>query len=71
MSKNDKYVVAITILSILFIISVMVVIICVKIIDDLNGVIDMHKNTINVCRIDLEHTQIENDDLRENCFKED
>lgn len=64
MEKNDKYIIAITILSILLIISGMITVICVRIISDLNSTIDMHKNTIGVCNIDLEQVQKENEELR-------
>lgn len=64
MEKNDKYIIAITVLSILFIISVMIIIIGVRVIDDLNSTIDMHKNTIGVCNVDLKQVQKENENLR-------
>ena len=63
--NNDGYIITITILSAIAIILFMVIIIGIRIIDDLNGVIDMHKNTIGVCNIDLKQVQKENEELRE------
>lgn len=68
MEKNDKYIIAISLLSVLLIISITIIIIGVRVISDLNDTIGMHKNTIGVCNIDLEQTQLENEELREECL---
>lgn len=69
METEDKYTIAIGILSILLFISVMIIIIGIKIIKDLDYTIEMHKNTIGVCNIDLKQVQEENEDLRNNCIR--
>lgn len=70
MKTNDKYIITITILAAIVIILFMVIIIGIRIIDDLNAVIDMHKNTIEVCNMDLEQVQEENESLRERAMIE-
>lgn len=64
MEKKDKYIISIITLSILLVISIMIIIIGVRIIDDLSSIIEMHKNTISVCNMDLEQVQSENEELR-------
>lgn len=68
MKTNDKYIIAISLLSVLLIVSITIIIIGVKVISDLNDTIGMYKNTIVVCNIDLEQTQLENEELREECL---
>lgn len=67
--KNIGYTIAIIILSTISIIMFMIIIIGIRVINDLNGVIDMHKNTIGVCNVDLKHVQKENEELRNKCFE--
>ena len=67
--QNVGYTIAIVILSFFIVIMLMIIAIGVRIIDDLNDTIDMHKNTIGVCNIDLEQVQKENEKLRDNCLK--
>ena len=68
MKTNDKYIIAISLLSVLLIVSITIIIIGVKVISDLNDTIGMYKNTIGGCNIDLEQTQLENEELREECL---
>lgn len=67
--KNIGYSIAVTILSFIVVIMLMIIIIGIRIIDDLNSTIDMHKNTIGVCNIDLKQVQNENEKLRKECIK--
>ena len=62
--KNTSYAIAITILSFLVVLLLVIIVIGIRIISDLNDTIEMHKNTIKVCKIDLEQIQIENEELR-------
>lgn len=62
--QNIGYTIAVTILSFIIVTMFMIIIIGIRIIDDLNSTIDMHKNTINICTMDLEQVQKENEDLR-------
>lgn len=62
--KNIGYSIAVTILSFIVVIMLMIIIIGIRIIDDLNSTIDMQKNTISVCNIDLKQVQNENEELR-------
>ena len=72
---KDKYIIIITILSILLSISILIIIIGTRIIEDLNITIETHKNTIGVCNVDLRQVQNENEELRtqmiEECRKKD
>lgn len=68
-NKKDKYIIAITTLSLLTIIFLMTTIIGIIIINNLNNIIDMHKNTIGTCNIDLEQVQKENESLRKRLEK--
>lgn len=66
---KDKYIIAITTLSILLLISVIIIGILGAIATDLRDTVNMYKNTIGVCRIDLEEVQNENKELREDLEK--
>ena len=67
---KDKYIIIITILSILLAISILIIIIGTRIIEDLNITIETHKNTIGVCNIDLRQVQNENEELRTQMIEE-
>lgn len=65
MNKEDKLVITIVILGILYLISIITIIVLVTICNDLKDTTDMYKNTIGVCNIDLKQVQNENEKLRE------
>lgn len=64
MNKEEKYTIALAILTILLFIAIIIIFINLKIIEDLDYTIDMHKNTIGVCNVDLKQVQKENEELR-------
>ena len=64
MNKEEKYTIALASLSILLFIAIVVIFISFKIMEDLNYMIDVHKNTIGVCNVDLKQAQKENEILR-------
>lgn len=64
MSKEEKYTIALASLTMLLIIAIIIIFINFKIMEDLNYMIDMHKNTIGVCNTDLKQVQEENENLR-------
>ena len=65
MNKEDKYQLGLVLLGLLNIILLGIIGIMCIVINDLNSTIDMHKNTIGVCNIDLKQIQNENEELRE------
>lgn len=67
---NNKYIISITILSVFLFVAIICNVILLVLANDLNSKVQMLDNTIRVCKIDLEQVQIENDDLREKCFKD-
>ena len=75
MNKEEKYTIALASLSILLFIAIVVIFISFKIMEDLNYMIDVHKNTIGVCNVDLKQVQKENEELRadleKRCEKQD
>lgn len=69
MNKEEKYTIALASLTILLFIAIVVIFISFKIMEDLNYMIDMHKNTIGVCNVDLKQVQKENEELRKECLR--
>lgn len=69
MNKEEKYTVALASLTILLFIAIIIIFINFKIMEDLNYMIDMHKNTIGVCNTDLKQVQEENEELRNECLR--
>ena len=69
MNKEEKYTIALASLSILLFIAIVAIFISFKIIEDLNYMIDVHKNTIGVCNVDLKQVQKENEELRKECLR--
>lgn len=61
---KDKYIIAITVLSILLVISLIINGWLVAVVTDLRDTTMMYENSLGVCRIDLEKVQIENDEIR-------
>lgn len=70
MNKKDKQVLAITILSLILAISILINLVCFVIINDLNSTIDRHLNSRNVCRTELKTLQNEFDEYRKDYFKD-
>lgn len=69
MNKEEKYTIALASLTILLFIAIIIIFINFKIMEDLNYMIDMHKNTIGVCNTDLKQIQKENEELRKECLR--
>lgn len=69
MTKEEKYTIALASLSILLFIAIVIIFISFKIMEDLNYMIDVHKNTIGVCNVDLKQVQKENEELRKECLR--
>ncbi len=64
MNKEEKYTIALAILSILLFISIVIIGVLTVLCTDLRDTANIYKNTIGVCKIDLEEVQKENEELR-------
>jgi peptidoglycan hydrolase CwlO-like protein len=65
MEKNDKYITMIAVLITLLIFNIVAFIISIVIATDLRDTVQRYTNSLDVCRIDLEEIQKENEELRE------
>lgn len=63
-NKDDKYITIISVLVTLLIVSTLALVISIVIAIDLRDTVEMHKNSLDVCRVDLGEVQEENEELR-------
>ena len=68
-NKDDKYITIISVLVALLIVNTLALIISIVIAIDLRDTVEMHKNSLDVCRVDLEEVRKENEELRKEIEK--